>query len=643
MAEGTDEQTTFAMAEATDEQGTDEQIIFAMAEGTDEQALAAAGEHDNAIAEERDVLASVAAEETASNQCNDVVTHAPVDDFSQFDEEQFCLDEESFPRFAPFLHGTQRYAALSGYRFSAGSFCGTPAAEVCDAVEEPLLVSGESGLCREGPRWQSKLLAAPAVNEFAARLRSGETALKEELERASRICMAETARNAAVATCRRLDLWPPANTPAGVLETDCSYEDMSAPLDVIAQRLFNDEARRERGDSETGRLARRAMTASYLVDFAHEIRVPLPPVPETYEAMMEELAMRAQEWESQYTRKRRADRGRSSSANSAGSGSQSGEDRALRDLLHGSSPSNPASPALADEANSNGCGSTPGEPSAPPKPRLVVEIRSVFDLDVQASDTKIPVYVELEYGDERYCSASKSPELDDASTVKFSPDICDFDYTAHPVLSIRVWRRPGVQQMFLAKDRLVGDVQLPLGKELEDGFPRSLCLPLSKASCHAGAVWIQFNLSEKAAEKAVEQPAVEPSSPQRFASVAAGVVGDVVTGGVTVVGAMVTGAEGRARNARLRLRKGFGTCSLRDACYIIVTEEGTGNCYYYPYATKELAERYFDSKLWKFTSRILYQSLNGVISQEERPGGPPIAYNTIRLAARSLMPDAAGS
>merc|ERR1719375_1993474 len=93
-------------------------------------------------------------------------------------------------------------------------------------------------------RLAARLQAAPAISCFADRLRSGERELVEEISRAYDVVMNESVRNAMVAAFRELGLWPPSPTPAGVGASDCDFEDLSAPIPVIAQRIYNDEARR---------------------------------------------------------------------------------------------------------------------------------------------------------------------------------------------------------------------------------------------------------------------------------------------------------------------------------------------------------------------------------------------------------------
>jgi len=208
-----------------------------------------------------------------------------------------ALDEASFKRFAPLLAASQRYASHSGCRFRSLSFHGIPRRS--KNMAEPVEV-GSARSRDSGPRLAAKIEAAPLVDEFAARLRAGEPGLVEEMERAYRIVMAESVRNAMIGMFQALEMFPPAPPPAGVEDDDCAFEDVSAPLPVIAQRLYNDKARRV---SDTtgglGRLEQRAMTAAFLVDFTDEAGVKLPPLPETQASMLKEFAERTNEFAEQ--------------------------------------------------------------------------------------------------------------------------------------------------------------------------------------------------------------------------------------------------------------------------------------------------------------------------------------------------------
>jgi len=205
------------------------------------------------------------------------------------------LDQAAFRHFAPLLAASQRYACHSGCRFRSGSFDGIP--RHGDASQ----TSMEVGPARDrdsAPYLAAKIQAAPVVDEFAARLCAGEPGLVEEMEHAHAIVMSESVRNAMMSMFRALDMFPPAPPPPGIDIDDCGYEDVSAPLAVIAQRLYNDEARRV-CDTTGGpaRLEHRALTAAFIIDFAVAAGVKLPPMSETQQSMLTEFADRASEFE----------------------------------------------------------------------------------------------------------------------------------------------------------------------------------------------------------------------------------------------------------------------------------------------------------------------------------------------------------
>jgi len=223
--------------------------------------------------------------------------------------EPTLLEESCFQQFAPLVAASRDYAQYSGCRFRSNSFDGVPIVTGIDAVPgkrignlgKPVVV-GSVRSRDSGPLLAAKLRAAPAVCGFTKRLQAGEPRLLKELERAFTAVMEESVRNAMVSAFQRLDMWPPRPPPAGVCMEDCSYVDVSVPLAVVAQRAYNDELRRARDASEVGGISsdiRRAMTAAFLVDFAHEAGLQLPPMPEAQQARFHDFALRAAELERQ--------------------------------------------------------------------------------------------------------------------------------------------------------------------------------------------------------------------------------------------------------------------------------------------------------------------------------------------------------
>merc|ERR1712136_533886 len=85
---------------------------------------------------------------------------------------------------------------------------------------------------------------------------------------------------------------------------------------------------------------------------------------------------------------------------------------------------------------------------------------------------------------------------------------------------------------------------------------------------------------------------------QKRESTGSGFAGAVSAVG-SAVGVAVGSVEGPAMGASLQKRSGFGTCERDESSVIIVTEEGTGWCYYYPYATREDADKYFRARSWR--------------------------------------------
>jgi hypothetical protein len=196
---------------------------------------------------------------------------------------------------------------MSGFRFRCGSFDGLEQLATTLAQESHHVSEALKQDAGTGSRLAAKLNAAPAIKAYGDRLASGEPSLVEELDKAYRIVVAESARNMMIATVKGLGLFPPSPPPCDVKPDDCAYEDVSAPLPMIAQRLYNDHLRRQHDVSGSAvRQQRRAMTAAFLVDFAHHAGAKLPEQSETYQSLLQEFSSRNFEYAEREAAKHRA-------------------------------------------------------------------------------------------------------------------------------------------------------------------------------------------------------------------------------------------------------------------------------------------------------------------------------------------------
>jgi len=195
-----------------------------------------------------------------------------------------AFDLATFRRFAPLLQRCEAYAACSGYRFQGVDFWSGPTSTRKAEFEAPNSKTDRAIRAAQ---------AAPVVTSFRSQLQDGDPELVDELERAYKLVMVESVRNAMQSMFQAMDMFPPAPAPEGVDDDDCAYEDLAAPLPVVAQRLYNDQVRRLTDSSGgLGRLDQRAKTAAFIVDFAEACQVPLPPMPETQREMLQELLAR---------------------------------------------------------------------------------------------------------------------------------------------------------------------------------------------------------------------------------------------------------------------------------------------------------------------------------------------------------------
>lgn len=195
------------------------------------------------------------------------------------------LDAEVFPAFRPLLLACQAYAELSGCRFQRGAF---------QDLERELSLAMEGGDDLP-PLLAAKMCAAPVVEDFGERARCNDSELSEAAHSAYRLVMSESVRSGIVATCRELSLWPPPPSAESIDQDDCSFEDTTAPLPVIAQRAYNDEARRER-EQVLQPLLRRTVTASFIVDFVVDAGMVMPALSDVHQNMLQEFMARVEEW-----------------------------------------------------------------------------------------------------------------------------------------------------------------------------------------------------------------------------------------------------------------------------------------------------------------------------------------------------------
>lgn len=203
-------------------------------------------------------------------------------DAGAYETRGVTFDVATFKRFAPLLQHCEAYAACSGYRFRGDDFWGRQASTCLAEAHVP-----------KTDRATFAAQAAPVVASFRNQLQQNDPGLVDELERAYRLVMVESVRNAMQSMFQAMDMFPPAPGPEGVDDEDCAYEDLAAPLPVVSQRLYNDQVRRLTDSSGgLGRLEQRAKTAAFIVDFAEACQVPLPPMPETQREMFQELLTR---------------------------------------------------------------------------------------------------------------------------------------------------------------------------------------------------------------------------------------------------------------------------------------------------------------------------------------------------------------
>mmetsp|Transcript_107429 Transcript_107429/g.288606 ORF Transcript_107429/g.288606 Transcript_107429/m.288606 type:complete len:258 (-) Transcript_107429:24-797(-) len=206
------------------------------------------------------------------------------------------------------------------------------------------------------------------------------------------------------------------------------------------------------------------------------------------------------------------------------------------------------------------------------------------------------------------------------------------EFRDQPEAVVRLWLHPADGAgISAAVGALAGEAVVPLGPELRDCQPRKLLLPISRGSAHVCAVSLRLFL------RYAELP---PVSDEVFHPVQR-VRSSISNAGAAMAEALeamkkATSEDAPAIGARLHAKTGFGTCTRMNARAVIVTEEGSGRCFYYCYATQAEADSYFNAISWMPISRIMFNARDGVVGAEIRQGGLPFPHGTIRQAARAL-------
>jgi hypothetical protein len=208
----------------------------------------------------------------------DTETHPTCEKFDDADSD-LVFDLHSFPAFRPLLEACQEYAKITGSRFLKGTL---------NDLQSNANNREATAKLRE---------SADLVNKFRLRLLERDPDLMPSLKFAYQRVMTESVRNGIVGTCKQLNLWPPKPCPANVLDDDCAWQDMSALLPEIAQRVFNEDSKRGQNQELTP-LQLQATTASFIVDFATDVGAAseLSSPDDMHKEQLAEFQLRVDEW-----------------------------------------------------------------------------------------------------------------------------------------------------------------------------------------------------------------------------------------------------------------------------------------------------------------------------------------------------------
>lgn len=202
---------------------------------------------------------------------------------------EIVLGEEHFPHFAPLMAAAHAHALRTGFRFK--SPCSQAPSSQHDAADA--LFQGVSSFWREKLRAADEAVAKGEATEE-------QMSLMAEVRKACDVVMAESVRSAMIGTCKELELFPPPPMPKGygVEEEDCAYEDCTAPLPVIAQRLYNDSEQRLLYGECEGRAQQKTLllTAFFITEFVEDAGIAAPPLALTARSMLSDFATAVAEW-----------------------------------------------------------------------------------------------------------------------------------------------------------------------------------------------------------------------------------------------------------------------------------------------------------------------------------------------------------
>lgn len=183
------------------------------------------------------------------------------------------MDSTPFPSFAELLEACAAFASLSGARYTQA------------------MLQDIEGDDSDGDK--ARIAAMPVVASYASRISDGcLDLLLPDFRVAERWVVREGVFRSMVATCRSLDLWP----ARAKLETDdMTYQDVSEPLENIAQRLYNFiQCRAETG--EEVKHNERSLAATFVTEFGREHGLRPGPGDQPSENMLFGFLERVKEW-----------------------------------------------------------------------------------------------------------------------------------------------------------------------------------------------------------------------------------------------------------------------------------------------------------------------------------------------------------